>query len=65
VWIGVDDDENGIQGGSYVACSLRYHFVSLSSWIDRPGAWMRGGGGRRGMKWNDEGGKSMKGYEIT
>jgi hypothetical protein len=39
VWIGVENDENGIQRGSYVAYSLRYYFFGRVGWTGRLGAW--------------------------
>jgi len=63
VWTGVEDDENGIRGGSYVACSLRCYFFFISSWIGRLGAWtaeVEGGGGR-----HDEIEGEGVGYNVT
>jgi hypothetical protein len=33
--MGVEDDENGIQGDSYVACSLRCHLFGRVGSVDR------------------------------
>ena len=43
MWTGVEDDENGIRGGSYVACSRRCYFILLSTLIGRLGAWTGNG----------------------
>lgn len=61
MWTGVENDENGIRGGSYVACSRRCYFILLSTLIGRLGAFTGIGGEEeegdttRRRRWSEKG----------